>query len=98
MLTASIEHRQFEVGDIVRHFKHELLSDEERKLDPNMYMYRIIAFATHTETLESLVIYTSLSNGSDTYARPLRLFVSEVDHRKYPSIRQKYRLEKIEKE
>lgn len=79
------------VGDIVQHFKRELCSNEERKA--NKHLYRILAFATHTETEELLVIYQGLYGDMKCWARPANLFFAEVDHNKYPYIKQKYRLE-----
>ena len=64
----------------------------------------IIAVATHTETEEKLVIYKceSIDGVNNTnhvdgvYARPMDMFLSEVDHDKYPEVTQKYRFELIE--
>lgn len=88
--------RSFFVGDIVRHFKYELMSEEEKARNPRMHMYEVLGFATHTETDELLVIYKALYAPFDTFARPADMFLSEVDHEKYPNIKQQFRLEKVE--
>lgn len=83
--------REFRKGDIVKHFKRELCTEEELAL--NMYIYRIDNFAIHTETLEEMIVYTALYGDFRTYTRPKDMFMSEVDHEKYPDIKQKYRFE-----
>jgi len=93
--------RDFVKGDIVGHFKRELLSEEQLEREPNEYLYEIIGTARHTETGEELMIYKPLYETEcvmdvDYAARPLDMFTSEVDHDKYPDIKQKYRFEKVE--
>ena len=71
------------VGDVVRHFKREWVSEETSE-----YLYRVIAFATHTESEEKLVIYQALYAPFKTCARPYEMIMSEVEHEKYTEVRQ----------
>ena len=50
------------------------------------------------ERKETLVIYKSLYDGSFPYARPMDMFISEVDHNKYQNVKQKYRFELLDGE
>lgn len=75
-------------GDIVRNFKRETVSDGSQR-----YLYRIVGFARHSETNEDLVVYEALYPPFGMWARPRTMFMSEVDHAKYPDIRARWRFE-----
>lgn len=78
------------VGDIVQHFKREWVSS-----DTSEYLYKVLAFAQHTETGERMVIYQALYSPFKVCARPYAMFMSEVDREKYPDVKQQYRFEKV---
>ena len=73
-------------GEVFRHFKGNC--------------YKILAVGHHSETKEKLVVYYDLSGENSTIEdpciRPLEMFMSEVDHKKYPGVVQKYRFERVE--
>jgi hypothetical protein len=69
-------------GRIFRHFKGKY--------------YLLIDFAIHTETRETLVIYKALYGDCGIYARPLDMFISEVDNEKYPEVKEKWRFNLVE--
>lgn len=84
----------FHPGDIVQHFKRETLDEEA--LAQNKYLYKIIGVAAHSETGEPMMVYQPLYDEQGMYVRPLEMFLSEVDHEKYPQVKQRYRFELVE--
>ena len=67
------------VNRIYRHFKGDY--------------YIVVGIAKHSETEEEMVVYRQLYGAGELWVRPMRLFISEVDHEKYPDVKQKYRFE-----
>lgn len=70
---------ELKINGIYRHFKGD--------------HYLVVDVASHSETKEKYVIYRSLYNNGELWTRPMNMFLSEVDHNKYPNIKQKYRFE-----
>ena len=76
--------REIRQGQFYRHFKGGL--------------YQVMAIATHSETKEKMVVYQAVYGDYGIYVRPYDMFASEVDHEKYPQVKQVYRFMQVHPE
>ena len=71
--------QKLEINGIYKHFKGDY--------------YLVVDVANHSETKDPYVVYRRLYGDGSLWIRPMDMFLSEVDHEKYPNVEQKYRFE-----
>lgn len=71
--------REVKINGIYRHFKGDY--------------YIVVDIANDSETKDKVVVYRRLYGDGSLWVRPLEMFLSEVDRKKYPNVKQKYRFE-----
>lgn len=74
--------RELKIGGIYQHFKGN--------------RYRVEDICYHSETEEKMVLYRATYGDGKLWCRPRDMFLEEVDHQKYPNVKQKYRFELVE--
>lgn len=74
--------RELKINGIYRHFKGNL--------------YQVVGVAYDSETKEEMVVYRRMYDDHSLWVRKKEMFLSEVDHEKYPNVEQKYRFELVE--
>lgn len=70
---------ELKINRIYKHFKGDY--------------YLVEGVALDSETKEEMVVYRRLYGDGGLWVRPKDMFLSEVDHKKYPNVKQKYRFE-----
>jgi len=71
------EMNELKINHVYKHFKGDL--------------YLVLDVATNSETNEEMVVYRALYGENKLYVRNKDMFLSEVDHNKYPNFKEKYR-------
>ena len=89
----------FKEGDIIKHFKRDMIDDIEK--EKNMYLYKVLTIGMHTETKEKMLVYQALYYPFDVFIRPLEMAMEEITEEDYPEIKkynniQKHRLEVLD--
>ena len=79
--------REIKIGKKYRHFKGKLYKVLDIVYDSE---------SNNDEELKKVVIYQALYGDNLKWARPYDMFNSEVDHQKYPDIKEKYRFEEVD--
>ena len=77
-----VDKQEIQLHRVYRHFKGDY--------------YLVEDLARDSETDEEVVIYRKLYGDGSLWVRPLSMFLSEVDHERYPSATQRYRFELVD--
>lgn len=82
--------------EILNHECVFLYDVHHTEMKDNIHLFLADGVLRHeSEEYGELVIYKSLYDNHIAFARPLEMFLSEVDHEKYPNAKQKHRFEEI---
>lgn len=78
----------------MEHYKRTIPKAGEKWMHFKGHVYKIIGLGNNTERMELVVVYQEAGD-CIYWVRPLRMFMSKVDRKKYPNATQKWRFEKV---
>ena len=78
----------------MEHYKRTIPKAGEKWQHFKGHAYKIICLGSDIERRELVVVYQGV-NDRTCWVRPLNMFMSEVDHDKYPNATQKWRFQKV---
>ena len=78
----------------MEHYKRTIPKAGEKWQHFKGHAYKIICIAEDTERINPVVVYQGVDDCA-YWVRPLGMFMSEVDHDKYPDAPQKWRFWKV---
>ncbi len=85
---------KIEVQKTLQKTREEMIGRRYRHFKGGIYV--VLTIAVHSESDEPLVIYQTLDRPDLVWARPISMFLSNVDHKKYPDVKQEMRFELME--
>lgn len=71
------------IGGIYKHFKGDI--------------YKVLCTGKYADDLSEKVVYQNVNDENDIWIRDKQEFLSLVDDKKYPDVKQKFRFELIDK-
>ena len=80
-------------GEILEELRDSMVGRRYRHFKGRIYI--VTDLAVNTESDEIMVIYKCFTDPRVTWCRPLSMFTSDVDRKKYPNVKQKRRFEPL---
>lgn len=91
-----------DLADCEKYFKRKVPVDNDRNVVAGQtyrhfkgHIVKVLHIAQDTESPGKFYVVYECEDGA-VWSRPYGMFVSEVDHEKYPDVKQKYRFELME--
>lgn len=97
-----LNYTDYDLADCEKYFKKKVPVDNDRNVIAGQtyrhfkgHTVKVLHISQDTEAPGQFYVVYECEDGA-IWSRPYGMFVSEVDHKKYPDVKQKYRFELME--